>query len=174
MALLARIEQQSHEERGHQRFRLRLGSSGPDEAGGGTVTICELSSSGFLIETDAPLGVGAEVAFLLPVAGNVAGEIVWSSGGYHGGQFRTPLPTEALSATLAASRVVWPNFTRSSAAHRGARAEPPQASLWQAAAAEIGSPPLPLSSRFHIIAGVSLLLWSLIGAATWLVVQAVR
>ena len=167
MALLARIEEQSAEERGSERFRLRLDSPGQAQTSGASgVTVHELSASGFLIETDAPLALDSPITFELPVAGVVAGEIVWGSGNYFGGQFRTPLSRDALGAALAASRVVWPNFAPTSAVRRT-----PAALLDQASAQE---EVLPLSTRIQIIVGSSLLLWSVIGAAVWFVSQAVR
>ncbi len=166
MALLARIEEQSAEERGAERFRLRLSSPGQvDSSGASSVTVHELSASGFLIETDAPLPVGASVSFELPVAGVVAGEIVWGSGTYLGGQFHAKLPRDVLAAALAASRVVWPSFTPTSIADRGQAVTASQG----VASEEL----LPLATRVRIIAGSSLLLWSLIAMVGWLVVQSV-
>jgi hypothetical protein len=114
MALLARIEESRAEERGTRRHRLQLSSPGDAETG--AVTVHELSASGFLIEAESSLGVGAEISFLLPVAGAVEGEVIWASGRFFGGQFNTRLSQEALSAALAESRVIWPDFTLRDAA----------------------------------------------------------
>jgi hypothetical protein len=168
MPLLARIEQDEQDagsDRGAERFRLRLTSAielGADRPS--NVTILDLSSKGFLIETDAPVEVGASLSFALPVAGSVAGEIVWASGGYFGGRFDKPIEPAVLSAALAASRVVWPNFSRSSAADR----------QWDGEAereCETHEARLPLPARLAIIVGASVLLWSLIGAAAWLMAR---
>ncbi len=170
MALQARIEQESAEERGQTRFKLRLTSAGSVGAEGApAVTVHELSTSGFLIETEQPLAIGSEVSFMLPVVGPVAGEIVWGSGNFVGGQFRSPLSRDAVSAALSASRIVWPEFSASSAADRGAPRVPTRVHE-----PEPAEPALPLSSRIQIIFGSSLLLWSLIVASGWLVIQALN
>jgi hypothetical protein len=167
MALLARIEEQSADERGSERYRLRLNSVGQaDSSGSSGVTVHELSATGFLIETDAPLTLGSAIAFELPVAGIVRGEIIWASGHYFGGQFHRPLSPDAIAAALGASRVVWPNFTPSSAEDRD-RALP------SAPVAPAISIPerLPIAVRTLIISGVSLLLWSVIGGSAWLILR---
>ena len=167
MPLLARIEQDHGDERGAERFRLRLNSgAGFDAPRADGVTVLDLSTGGFLIETDASLDVGASISFTLPVTGEVTGEIVWASGAYFGGRFERPVPPAAISAALAASRVVWPNFAPGSADDRQSAAAPPAPSSGDAAAR------LPLPTRLRVIAGASLLLWSLIGGAGWLTVQA--
>ena len=165
MALLARIEEQSAEERGCERFRLRLNSPGQSPSSGASdVTIHELSASGFLIETDAPLDLGAPIAFELPVAGVVAGEIVWSSGQYFGGQFASPLSRDVLNAALSASRVIWPSFSPTSAAHR--------ASPTRSVVIEQDEELLPLAMRVRVIVGSSALLWAVIATTAWLVSSA--
>ena len=167
MALLARIEEQSAEERGCERFRMRLNSPGQSPSSGASdVTVHELSASGFLIETDAPLDLGAPIAFELPVAGAVAGEIVWGSGQFYGGQFARPLSREALAAALSASRVVWPSFASTSAAQRAPVERP--------AAGVDAEEMLPLATRIRVIVGSSVLLWGLIAGIGWLILQGLR
>jgi hypothetical protein len=162
---------QSADERGAERYRLLLPASA-EKPGSGLVDIIvhDLSTSGFLVETQAPLSVGSEILLDIPGAGSVAAEVAWHSGNFFGGQFQSPLSASAVTFAFAASRVVWPNFTVGSSADR-------EASTVQADAAP---PPLaqtvadaqlrhPLHVRLRIIVGVSLLLWTPLAAAAWIV-----
>jgi hypothetical protein len=164
MALLARIEVQGAEERGSERYRLRLNSVGQaDRSGTSGVTVHELSGSGFLLETDAPLTLGSDITLELPIAGIVPGEIVWRNGQYAGGRFLRPLSPDAITAALSASRVVWPNFAPSTAAERD------RTTTFDAVpSANTADERLPLAARMRIITGISMLLWSAIGGAVWL------
>ena len=160
----------SADERGAERYRLLLPAAAEKPGSGVIETIVhDLSTSGFLIETQAPLGVGSEILLDVPGAGSVAAEVAWASGSFFGGQFRTPLSPAAVTAAFAASRVVWPNFTSSSPADRvealsaEAQMAPPQ--LASSAAPEDQRHPLPV--RLRIITGLSLLLWVPIAGALW-------
>jgi hypothetical protein len=161
----------SADERGAERYRLLLPASA-EEPGSGLIDIIvhDLSTSGILIETQAPLSVGSEILLDIPGAGSVSATVAWNSGNFFGGEFQTPLSPSAVTTAFAASRVVWPNFTTSSSADRGGfpvkeNIAPPQV-----------SPPLadeqtrhPLQVRLRIIVGVSLLLWTPLAAAAWIV-----
>ena len=151
----------SSDERGAERYRLLLPASA-EKPGSGVMDIIvhDLSTSGFLIETQAPLGVGSEILLDVPGAGSVAAEVAWNSGNFFGGQFNAPLSPSAVTAAFAASRVVWPNFTTGSAADR---IEPPE--TVQPGAQVDGRHPLPV--RLRIITGLSLLLWVPIAGVLW-------
>jgi hypothetical protein len=152
----------SADERNAERYRLLLAASG-EKPGNGLidVTVHDLSTSGFLVETQAPLSVGSEILLDIPGAGSVAAEVAWNSGNFFGGQFAKPLSPAAVTAAFAASRVVWPNFTTGSSHDRQQPAATP-------APAELQDPQRhPLQTRFRIIVGMSLLLWTPIAGALW-------
>jgi hypothetical protein len=155
------------DERSAERYRLLLPASAEGaESGLVDVTVHDLSTSGFLVETEAPLSVGSEITLDIPGVGSVAAEVAWSSGNFFGGQFETPLAPSSVSAAFAASRVVWPNFGTGSFADRAVitnedfEAEAARDQLAQPVRAS-----LPL--RMRVILGASLLLWAPIGAAFW-------
>jgi hypothetical protein len=88
----------SDEERGADRYRLLIEASADvAEAGTQAVSIHDLSATGFLLESDASLPVGAEISLDIPGAGTGAGDVVWTSGRFAGGQFRKPLASEVLA-----------------------------------------------------------------------------
>ena len=160
----------SADERGAERYRLLLPASA-EKPGSGVIDIVvhDLSTGGFLVETQAPLSVGSEITLDIPQAGSIAAEVTWSSGSFFGGQFLEPLSPAAVTAAFAASRVVWPNFTTGSSADR--LPAPTEALVPTfAEAAEpliVEEPRHPLQVRLRIIVGLSVLLWVPIGGALW-------
>jgi hypothetical protein len=158
------------DERGAERYRLLLPASA-EEPGSGIidVTVHDLSTNGFLVETEAPLSVGSEILLDIPGAGSVAAEVAWNSGNFFGGQFQTPMSPSAVTAAFGASRVVWPNFTTGSSADREAfpaTANVTTPQLPQQAAGQQSRHPLHV--RLRIIVGLSLLLWTPVAAAAWI------
>jgi hypothetical protein len=156
----------SADERNAERYRLLLPASAEAPEGGLVdVTVHDLSTSGFLVETEAPLSVGSEIILDIPGAGSVAAQVAWSSGNFFGGQFETPLSPSGVSAAFSASRVVWPNFAAGSAADRNMVT----AEDFSAEAAQDAEQPdrAPFPVRMRVIIGVSLLLWTPIGGALW-------
>jgi hypothetical protein len=158
------------DERGAERYRLLLPASA-EKPGSGVIDIIvhDLSTSGFLVETQSPLSVGSEISLDIPGAGTVAAEVTWNSGNFFGGQFQAPLSPSAVTSAFAASRVVWPNFTTGSSADRteaaAAQVRPGPPVTAQAALEEQSRHPLHV--RLRIITGLSLLLWVPIGGALW-------
>jgi hypothetical protein len=152
----------SADERNAERYRLLLPASG-EKPGSGLIdiTVHDLSTSGFLVETEAPLSVGSEILLDIPGAGSVAAEVAWHSGNFFGGQFAKPLSPSAVTAAFAASRVVWPNFTAGSSEDREERLASPFVH------GQIEPARHPLQMRFRIIVGMSLLLWTPIATALW-------
>lgn len=89
------------EQRGSARRSLRLDVPGEMAATGEVaVTIHDLSLTGVLIQTSAPLGAGESFWLELPVAGSAEATILWTSGDFYGCQFKTPISPAALSAAL--------------------------------------------------------------------------
>jgi len=97
MAMFAHFEEQPLNDRrrtARRSLQLGVGSSGEP------VTIHDLSLTGALIETSAPMLVGAMFEIDLPQAGRVDATVVWNSGEYYGCQFELPIAPSVLSAAL--------------------------------------------------------------------------
>lgn len=111
------------EDRLSPRFGLSLRGSVAQDAGDFEMVLHDLSATGFLIEANTPLEVGATIGLNVPGLGPATGEIVWASERFSGGSFRPALPESAIQAALAQSRVVGADFARRTAADRAPRPE---------------------------------------------------
>ena len=102
MKVLAHFAEESRgEQRGSARRALRLDiPSEVPPAGEVAVTIHDLSLTGVLIETLAPLNEGATFQIELPEAGSVEATVVWASGALFGCRFNRPISPAALSSAL--------------------------------------------------------------------------
>jgi hypothetical protein len=103
MSLLARFEETGErpDRRARNRRTLRLtATANLGEAPESAVTIHDLSESGMLLETSAPLGPGEQFQIFLPLAGPVDTVVVWNSGNFFGCQFGDAVPSAAVSAAL--------------------------------------------------------------------------
>ena len=96
MALVAHFEDHSDkaERRRSHRRALMLGAG----AAGQSVTICDISLTGMLLETSKPMLVGATFKVDLPHAGAVCAVVVWNSGEFYGCEFDRPVSPAAISA----------------------------------------------------------------------------
>jgi hypothetical protein len=111
MALVAKLATYPGDDRRDARSRLWLNV--PSDLTGAEVTnviVHDLSRGGLLVQVEADLAIGSEIAIELPEEGSVTAEIVWSSGSFFGCQFAAPIPESAISAALSESRVVYPDF----------------------------------------------------------------
>jgi hypothetical protein len=176
MALVAKLATYPAEDRREARSRLWLNV--PSELAGAEVTnviVHDLSRGGLLVQADALLEVGSEVAIEMPEVGAVAARVVWSSGSFFGCQFAEPISESTVSAALSESRVVYPDFplpTGTPPLRQSERRVPAMdvADDLEAPAseaeAERGS--LSVNPRVLGIIAISLLLW---GAITWAVLS---
>lgn len=64
------------------------------------VVIHDLSTGGFLVQTDASLAIGEAIEVVLPRTGARQAEVVWTSGSYFGCRFLQPVPPASVSAAL--------------------------------------------------------------------------
>ena len=160
---------ESDEERSATRFRLLLQASAetPD-AGVTDIVIHDLSATGFLIECLEPLGTGTELTLELPGVQPVTGDVVWSSGNFYGGEFRSVLGMSALAEARSSSPVRWPEFVPTSAADRGpAEVSAPAEQQILTHADDALDSRLPPAHRLLIITGASILLWTPIAFGIW-------
>ena len=81
------------------------------------VVVHDISAHGFLAQTAAKLPVGSEVWLELAGIGRVSAKVRWRGSSTMGCEFETPISSEALTAAVSESKVVWPNFP----ANRSAR-----------------------------------------------------
>lgn len=103
MSLPARFEEtgEKGERRGSDRRELQLTiTARVPESPELAVTIHDLSESGILLETLAPLASGQRFQILLPLAGAVETVVIWNSGHFYGCQFSETVPRAAVSAAL--------------------------------------------------------------------------
>lgn len=161
MALVAKLATyHDTDDRRETRSRLWLNvPTGMSDAAVTTVTIHDLSRSGLLIQAEADLPVGSALSIEIPHAGSVDATIVWASGSSFGCQFNAPISDAALSAALAESRVVYPDFPLP--VERPPLAPARNEAIEPAPSAEVetdrGS--LSTSARILTVIGISLLLW---------------
>ena len=89
------------ERRASARRALKLDvQSAAAAQAGAQVTIHDLSLTGVLLETSAPLTSSETFEVDLPHAGKVEAAVVWNSGEFYGCEFKEPISTAALSAAL--------------------------------------------------------------------------
>lgn len=103
MAMDAHLDdpQISPERRGGERRALRLAAE--TATGGGepvNAVILNLSESGLLLETEAPLAPGEPLDVVLPEAGTCPATVIWAGHGLAGCKFDRPLGRAALSAAV--------------------------------------------------------------------------
>lgn len=67
-----------------------------------------ISQTGFLAGTQAPVHIGDRLALEMPELGSREAQVVWKSGAYLGCNFLEPLPRSAISAAMLASAVLPP------------------------------------------------------------------
>lgn len=156
------------DERGSNRWRLLLSPLESTLAGSDIeVALRDISSTGFLIESAAPLAIGCTLTVDLPGAGTSSANIVWSSGQLFGGQFERELSGEELRAIVAASSVVWPRFREDASFERASPVSTGESKL----VAERPRPQEPsrfsVGTRTLIIAAASSLLWAAIAVSAW-------
>jgi hypothetical protein len=96
MLVVAHFDAPEGERRVAARRTLKLGVGTACEP----VTIRNMSLTGMLLETSAPMLVGTDFEIELPQAGAVAAVVSWNSGEFYGCEFDRPISTAALSAAL--------------------------------------------------------------------------
>ena len=108
MVITAYLDDQEQQggKRRNARRNLRLQTQGISAARGATeVLIHNISVSGLLLESEAALAPGEEIAIELPHAGTTAARVIWASGRLYGCEFDVALSAGALSAVELRSTV---------------------------------------------------------------------
>jgi hypothetical protein len=145
-----------------ERSRLMLdGSLGASDAAEAIdVVVHDISAHGFLAQTAAKLPVGSEVWLELAGIGRVSAKVRWRGSSTMGCEFETPISSEALTAAVSESKVVWPNFPANRSARPATVAPRSAAPLVQRPVADEGR--WPFWGRALFILGSSIMLWSLL------------
>jgi hypothetical protein len=163
------LRQPPHDDRGAERYRIRSGAVRRDHGSDiSPITILEVSTSGFLLETEQPLVAGSTI--MVELTENLCREasVVWQSGRFHGAQFAQHLSPQELKHILAASPVVWPNFGNEGAG--GSFARGTTQSKQPIYDTEVpDEEKLPFGTRLRIIVGTTAALWAMIIAVGWAV-----
>ena len=168
-AKLMCIDEATTEERATARYRMLLKAVGEQPGlGQSDVTVHDLSTEGFLLETDAPMAVGAEISLDLPATGPVSAELVWSSGRFFGGRFYNPLAPSTVNAAAAHSPVVWPDFPGSAKADASLRSAAGEKLIEEQGA--LVQERLPHATRLRIIFGASAMFWAAATGLVWAIV----
>lgn len=176
MTVAAKLKLTPSDDRSAERYRLRLSTVGEaSDSESLSITIHDLSASGFLIETSVPLSIGADITVELPGIGKHDAQILWTNDHFCGGTYAVPLSSAETAAVIAASPVVQPYFREDDRPDPAQRAQvipdappPPIYDLpIRNPEAEAGEEELSWTAKFAIIGGLALLLWAMIGAAAW-------
>jgi hypothetical protein len=158
----ALLRQPPHDDRGTERYRIRSGAVRRDHGSDiSPITILEVSTSGFLLETNQPLEAGSSI--VVELTENLCREasVVWQSGRFHGAQFAQHLNPLELKHILAASPVVWPNFGNEGAGGSFTRRTTQCKQLiYDTEVAD--EEKLPLGTRLRIMVGITAALWGMI------------
>lgn len=98
MAITAYMDKASAT-RGSARRTVYLQLEGKRAAGAEVkILLHNISATGLLVESKAPLAVGDGLQINLPHAGMTSAQVVWSSGDIYGCQFEMPVSSATLSA----------------------------------------------------------------------------
>lgn len=136
------------------RRTLQLEVQGTTPAGrASNVLIHNMSETGLLIETAAPLAIGDSLQVVMPDAGALPAVVVWVGRGFFGCRFENPVPTATVSAALLRAPVPSP---------------PPADGL---APEESYQHKLPLGARTMIIVGLAVLCWTVVLSAGVLLIR---
>lgn len=142
------------------RRKLWLDVDVTSASGTTNVRILDVSSTGLLFETGGELGRGETIELNLPEAGSVSGVITWVSGPLLGCEFKRPISSAAVSASL----------LRSPARQKARNLAPAHRSVAAVSPVASGPAKLPANVRMRWIVGLTLLPWAAIGGALVLAV----
>lgn len=141
-------------ERGAARRTLRLEVQGSTPAGDASnVLVHNMSETGLLIETAAPLAIGESFEVVMPDAGVLPAVVVWVGGGFFGCRFENPVPTATVSAALLRAPALSPSPTD------------------DLAPGESYQHKLSFGARTMIIVGLALLCWTIVLSAGMLLIR---
>lgn len=134
--------------RGAGRRRLRLVARAAYARSSKEVLILDLSTTGLMFETSAPLSSGEVIEVELPETGPIAARIIWQREAYYGCEFLTPAPVAAISAALLRSAPKQDGISTVAAGNKASGGTPPRT------AGEQVNPSLALLVLFLLLVAV--------------------
>jgi hypothetical protein len=146
------------------RRKLRFAARGSAASGVANVLILDISTTGFLLETDADLEKGETIELDLPEAIGIQAVVKWTSGNLFGCQFKKPISSAAVSASLLRAP-----FGPSASPDRTHSRKSDLEGL-----ADRGLSQEVVAAKIRRIAGLALVSWTIVAGAAWLIWQALR
>lgn len=164
------IEEAATERRDAERYRVRIGArwldSGPVVQ---RLTIRDLSTSGFLLETDGPLKIRSYLIVDIPGEFSKICMTVWQSGTLHGVTFSEPLSEQQLQNLISLGnlgKTVRPQSALS------ANSEKVSSEMTTSYDIAYGADErLPVGVAIAVILGMSVSLWSIIIGGIWVAIN---
>lgn len=90
----------AEERRGQERWRVQLTSAASSGKSSRAVLIQDLSESGLMFSTAAPLALGETILIDLPEIGTTEAVVIWSKNDQYGCLFRRPIPANVISTAI--------------------------------------------------------------------------
>lgn len=98
------------ERRETARWRIELVTSASSPDHSGEVTVCNLSSTGLMLQSFAPLEIGETISIELPDEDPVEACVIWNEGTSYGCEFIEPISSAAIAAALLQAPLTSPRF----------------------------------------------------------------
>jgi hypothetical protein len=153
-ALLGSLERTTENTRAATRRQVKLKVDCAASADATTVLIHNISATGLLIECEAALEAGEQIAVDLPRTGQRQAKVVWASLPLYGCEFEAPIGSGSVSAAALRSAWVREDEPRSAP-------EVPEPS----ADHQRSESTLSIGARMRIILGLALSCWLVIAVA---------
>ena len=160
MSLPAILEKTQGEEdtRVLARKRLRLSVPALLPTGAQNAVVHDISIGGLLLETDSAIGPGESISIELPDARQVEARVAWSSGRFFGCEFTSAISSGLVSASLLKSEPLPQDDDSSEPSEAVVAIDSHEDDL-------LDRGTLSTAARIQIVVASSLFLWTLIGAA---------
>lgn len=146
------------------RRKLRFAARGSAASGVTNVLILDISTTGLLLEADADLEKGEVIELDLPEAIGIQAVVKWTSGNLFGCQFKKPISSAAVSASLL--RAPFAPATSPDRTHSG------MSDLM--GPADRGLDREVVAAKIRRIAGLALVSWAIIAGAVWLIWRSIH
>lgn len=156
------------EQRREDRWRIRLGARRFDrDSAGQPLTILELSSSGFRLETEQPLRTNTYLIVEMPGGISKFCKTIWRQGTLHGATFSEPLNESELEYLLGMAVSGDPSHYADPSASTHAHVCDVMPEAFDLSFVD-ESEKLPFVVRMRVIASLCTALWGLVAGGIWL------
>ena len=158
----------SSEHRVSDRRILRLEAQVASPAGSGGIEVHNLSRTGMLIESTAPVSVGTAIEVELPGGKSHQAEVVWADEGLFGCRFERPLAQATLSAALLRACPLVPAVAEAALSAEASIAKLREHWAFEHETPSVAGGKLAAGTRLWIIGGLGLAGWAVPAAAAWM------